>query len=176
MLILPTSHFMQMYYNPDAQGHYASQFPSGSQGFLQPRGDIRESIVPKGFRALHVDMREAVDTYFHREELENEAHRDADGDQEMSSDMEAAATVRRLKMDDPVALASLQGTVHDTLAPASTPRPQEQEENYYNSDDSVLYLDEEYPGLAERIVEWQATRWGAALMPAWHPSNFRQLE
>ena len=25
---------VQMYYNPDAQGHYASQFPSGGQGFL----------------------------------------------------------------------------------------------------------------------------------------------
>ena len=39
-LILPTGHFMQLYYNPDAQGRYASQFPSGGQGFLQPRGDI----------------------------------------------------------------------------------------------------------------------------------------
>ena len=43
--ILPTGHFMQLYYNPDAQGRYASQFPSGNQGFLQPRGDIRESII-----------------------------------------------------------------------------------------------------------------------------------
>ena len=35
--------------------------------------------------------------------------------------------------------------------------PQEQEEYYYDSDDSVLDLDEEYLGLAECIVEWQAT-------------------
>ena len=39
-LILLTGHFMQLYYNPDAQGRYASQFPSGGQGLLQPTGDI----------------------------------------------------------------------------------------------------------------------------------------
>ena len=39
-LVLPTGRFMQLYYNPDAQGRYALQFPSGGQGFLQPRGDI----------------------------------------------------------------------------------------------------------------------------------------
>ena len=72
-LILPTGCFMQMYYNPDAQVHYASQFPSEGQGFLQPRGDIRASIVPRGFRALPANVREGVDAYFHREELENRA-------------------------------------------------------------------------------------------------------
>ena len=56
MLILPAGHFMQLYYNPDAQGPYALQFPSRGQGFLQPRGDIWESIVPRGFRALPTDM------------------------------------------------------------------------------------------------------------------------
>ena len=70
-LIPPTGHFMQLYYNPDAQGHYASQFPSTSQGFLQPRGDIHESIVPREFRALPMDVWEVVDVYFHREELED---------------------------------------------------------------------------------------------------------
>ena len=77
-LILPTGHFMQLYYNPDAQGHYALQFPSGGQGFLQLRGDIRESIIPRGFRALPADIQEAVDAYFHREELEDEVGRDAE--------------------------------------------------------------------------------------------------
>ena len=60
-LILPTGCYMQLYYNPDAQGRYALQFPSGSQGFLQPRGDIQQSIIPRGFRALHNDIREVVD-------------------------------------------------------------------------------------------------------------------
>ena len=129
-----------------------------------------------GFRALPVDIREAVDTYFHREELEDEVGRDADGDQEMSTDTEMAITVRRLKVDDPVASASLQGAVCDTLALAMAPRLQEQEEYYYKSDDSVLNLDEEYQGLAEHLVEWQATRWGAAPMLAWCQPNFGQLE
>ena len=39
-LILPTGHFMQLYYHPEAQGQYASQFPSGGRSFLHPRGDI----------------------------------------------------------------------------------------------------------------------------------------
>ena len=79
-LVLPTGCFMQLYYNPDTQGQYASQFPSGGQGFLQPRGDIRESIIPRGFRALPDDIREVVDAYFHRQELEDKAGRDVDDD------------------------------------------------------------------------------------------------
>ena len=71
-LILPMGHFMQLYYNPEAQGRYALQFPSSSQGFLQPRGDIQQSIIPRGFRALPDDIREVVDAYFHRQELEDQ--------------------------------------------------------------------------------------------------------
>ena len=97
-----------------------------------------------------------MDAYFHREELEDKAGRDADDDQEMSTNMVAAVTVRRLKVSNPVAMASLQRAVHDTLVPATAPRPQDPEEFYYNSDDSVLDLDEEYPGLGECIIEWQA--------------------
>ena len=64
-LILPMGHFMQLYYNPDIQGWYASQFPSGGRGFLQPRGDICESIVPRGLRALPTNVQEGVDAFFH---------------------------------------------------------------------------------------------------------------
>ena len=64
-LILPTGHFMKLYYNPDDQGQYASQFLVNSQGFMQPRGDIRASIVPRGFRELPADVRELIDQYFH---------------------------------------------------------------------------------------------------------------
>ena len=35
-LILPASHFAVMYYDPEAQGQYASQFPTIGQGFIQP--------------------------------------------------------------------------------------------------------------------------------------------
>ena len=66
--------------------------------------------------------------------------------------------------------------MHDKLTPATAPRPQEQEEYYYDSDDSVLDLDEEYPGLVERIVELQAAQQGATSIPAWCQPNFGQLE
>ena len=39
-LILPIGRFIQLYYNPDRQGLYASQFPEGGRGPLQPREDI----------------------------------------------------------------------------------------------------------------------------------------
>ena len=55
-LILPAGRFAVMYYNPDAQGRYASQFPTGGQGFMQPQGDIRTSIVPRNFRVLPADV------------------------------------------------------------------------------------------------------------------------
>ena len=171
-LILTTGRFMQLYYNPDAQGQYASQFPSGGQGFLQPRGDIRESIIPRGFRALPDDIWEVVDAYFHRQELEDRAGRDADNNQEISTDMEAAMTVRQLQVSDPMATVSLQRAMCDMLTPATAQRPQDPEEFYYDSDDYVLDLDAEYPGLGECIIEWQATQWGAASLPGWHPPNF----
>ena len=74
----------------------------------------------------------------------------------MSTDTKAAVTVRKLRVSDPVTTASLQQAVHDTLALATAPRPQEPEELHYDSDDSVLDLDEEYPGLGEQIIKWQA--------------------
>ena len=172
-LILPTGCFMQLYYNPDIQGQYASQFPCGGQGFLQPRGDIRESIIPRGFRALPPDIQEVVDAFFHREELENRADGGVDDDQEMSTDTKAAVTMRKLRVSDPVATALLQKAMHDTLVPATAPSPQDPEEFYYDLDDSVLDVDEEYPGLGECIIEWQAARWGTTSLPGWCLPNFR---
>ena len=55
-LILPTGRFMKLYYNPDNQGQYTSQFPVDGQGFMQPRGDIRASIVPRDFRQLPANV------------------------------------------------------------------------------------------------------------------------
>ena len=59
--------------------------------------------------------------------------------------------------------------------PATAARPQE-EEYQYDSDDSVLDLDEEYLGLAERVVQWRAACQGAACTPLWQPSDFGQPE
>ena len=172
-LILPAGRFVQLYYDPDAQGQYASHFPTGGQGFLQPRGDIRTSIVPRNFRLLPDDVREVVDLYFHREGLEAEENQESNDC--MSTDMEAANTVRCLQLHCPVATASLQMAMHEALAPATAARPQE-EEYHYDSDDSVLNLDEEYPGLAERVIQWQAAHQSAACAPPWRPSDFGRPE
>ena len=95
--------------------------------------------------------------FFHREERENRADGGADDDQEMSTDTEAAVTVRKLRVSDPVAMASLQQAMCDTLMPATALRPQEHKELHYDSDNSVLDLDKEYPGFGECIIELQAT-------------------
>ena len=173
MLILPARCFVQLYYDPDAQGQFASDFPTRGQGFLQPRGDIRMSIVPRNFRILPHDVREVVDLYFHREGLDMQENQESDNC--VSTDTEAANTVRRLQLHCLVATVSLQMAVHEALAPATATRPQE-EEYQYNSDDSVLDLDEEYPGLAERVVQWRAACQGATCTPPWRPSNFGQPE
>ena len=38
-------------------------------------------------------------------------------------------------------------------------------EYYYDSDDLVFDIDEQYPELAERVVQWQAARWDTACVP-----------
>ena len=171
-LILPAGHFVQLYYDPDAQGQYASHFPTRGQGFLQPREDIRTSIVPRNFRILPADVREVIDLYFHREGLEAEENQESNDC--MSTNTEAANTVRRLQLHCPAAMASLQMAVREALAPATAARPQE--EYHYDSDDSVLDLDEEYPDLAERVMQWWAACQSAACAPPWQPSDFGRPE
>ena len=117
MLILPAGHFVQLYYDPDAQGQYASHFPTEGQGFLQPRGDIRMSIIPRNFRILPANVRKVIDLYFHREGLE--AKESQESNDCMSTDTEATNTVRRLQLHCPAAMASLQMAVREAIAPAT---------------------------------------------------------
>ena len=172
-LILPAGRFAVMYYDPEAQGQYASHFPTGGQGFMQPRGDIRTSIMPRKFCVLPTNVQEVVDQYFHREELERRV--DLDEEESMSTDMEAAETVRWLQLDSPATAASLQVAVHEALVPATAARPWEDwEEYYYDSDDSVLNIDEQHPKLAERVMQWQAARCGVTSVPPWRQPDFGQ--
>ena len=62
-------------------------------------------------------MREVVDLYFHREEVE--AKENQESDDGMSTDTEAAHTVRRLQLHCPAATASLQMAVREALALAT---------------------------------------------------------
>ena len=84
---------------------------------MQPRGDIRTSIVPRNFCVLPADVREVVDQYFHREELERRV--DLDEEESMSTNTEAAKTVRWLQLDSPAAVALLQVAVHEVLVLAT---------------------------------------------------------
>ena len=93
----------------------------------------------------------------------------------MSTDTEAANTVRHLQLHCPAATASLQMAVREVLAPATAARPQE-EEYHYDSDNSVLDLDKEYPDLAERVMQWQAAHQGTTCTPPWRPSDFGRPE
>ena len=92
----------------------------------------------------------------------------------MSTNTEAANTVRRLQLHCPAATASLQMAMREALAPATAAQPQE--EYHYDSDDSVLDLDEEYLDLAEQDVQWQAAHQGAACTPLWRPFDFGRPE
>ena len=86
----------------------------------------------------------------------------------MIMDTEATETVRRLNLQCPKSTESLQVAVHEALALATAPRPA-QEEYYYDSDDSVVDLDEQYPDLVERIMQWQA---GSRLCPSMASTQF----
>ena len=102
---------------------------------------------------------------------------DLDEEESMSTDTEAAETVRRLWLDSPAAAALLLVAVCEALAPATAAWPQEDEEKYYyNSDDSVLDIDEQYRELAERVVHWQATWWDAASVLPWRQPDFGQKQ
>ena len=99
---------------------------------------------------------------------------DLDEEESMSTDTEAAETVRQLQLDSPAATVSLQVAVCEVLVPATAARPQEEEEYYYDSDDSVLDIDEQYPELAERVVQWQGAQRDAASIPPWRWPDFGQ--
>ena len=129
---------------------------------MQPHGDIRGLHCAKRFPQLPTDMQELIDQYFHREELERRAN--LEEEESMSMDTEAAETVRRLNLQSPEAMELLQVAVHEALAPATAAWPKG-EEYYYDSDDSVLDINEQFPELAESVVQWQATN---GMLPLYH--------
>ena len=52
MLVLLTSECMRRYHNPHLQGLFANKYPENRFGYVQPRGDLRDCIVPPDFRRL----------------------------------------------------------------------------------------------------------------------------
>ena len=48
-LVLPLSECMRKYHSPHLQGLFAHKYPENGFGYIQPRGDLRDSIVPPDF-------------------------------------------------------------------------------------------------------------------------------
>ena len=48
-LVLPTSECMCRYHNPHLQGLFTNKYPENWFGYVQPRGDLRDCIVPPDF-------------------------------------------------------------------------------------------------------------------------------
>ena len=62
VLILDPKECMRRYHNPDLQGSFPTQFPVGGFGFVQPRNDLRRSIIPPNFRELPARVAAAMAT------------------------------------------------------------------------------------------------------------------
>ena len=61
-LILPPAKCMRRYHDPCLQGLFAHQYPDNGFGYVQPRGELRLSIVPPDFRQLLTLATEALQT------------------------------------------------------------------------------------------------------------------
>ena len=80
-----------------------------------------------------------------------------------------------LFVGDLVASASLQAAICESLTPATDPCLEDQE-YYYDFDDSVVDLDTEFPDISEQVVAWRVARWAVALLPLWCLCDFHRVE
>ena len=62
MLVLPTSECMHRYHNQHLKGLFAKKYPENRFGYVQPRGDLRDCVVPPDFRRLPELATEALQT------------------------------------------------------------------------------------------------------------------
>ena len=91
MLMLPPSECMRRYHHPYLQGLFAHTYPENGFGFVQPRADLRDSIVPPDFQWLHMLATEVLQTLA-REDSTPGPSLDA------STDTEATTHIHRLCM------------------------------------------------------------------------------
>ena len=62
VLILDPRECMRRYHKPELQGAFPTQFPVEGFGFVQPRNDLRQSIIPPNFRELPARVVAAMTT------------------------------------------------------------------------------------------------------------------
>ena len=90
-LVLPPSECMRRYHNPCLQGLFAHKYPKNGFSFVQPRGDIRDSIVLPDFRRLPELATQALQTLTHEDSMPRPSP-------SVSTDTEATTHVHRLCM------------------------------------------------------------------------------
>ena len=144
VLILDPKECMRRYHDPTLQGAFPTDFPVNGFGYVQPRNDIRRSIIPPNFRELPSRVAAAVTTLI-REDVQaaDEAyaeHRSSirglrptsscphamtsrQAEEAESSDVENARRMAGLSMDDRCMLirdiVSSQGNPHLTCPSAA---------------------------------------------------------
>ena len=69
VLILEPKERMRRYHKPELQGAFPTQFPIKGFGFVQPRNDLRQSIIPPDFRELPARVVAAMTTLI-REDIQ----------------------------------------------------------------------------------------------------------
>ena len=128
-LVLPPSKCMRRYHNPHLQGLFAHKYPENGFGFVQPRGDIRDSIVPPDFQRLPELATEALQTLAREESTPGPSP-------SMSTDTEATADVHRLcmqsRMPDPDILCQTVLDIMDEVSHSHLLSPETEE---YTSDE-----------------------------------------
>ena len=69
VLILDPKECMRRYHHPTLQGAFPTDFPINGFGFVQPRNDLRWSIIPPNFRELPFRVAAAMTTLI-REDIQ----------------------------------------------------------------------------------------------------------
>ena len=64
---------MRRYHDPELQGAFPTQFPIKGFGFVQPRNDLHQSIIPPNFRELPARVAAAMTTLIREDVLAADA-------------------------------------------------------------------------------------------------------
>ena len=154
MLVLPPSECMRKYHNPHLQGLFAHKYPENGFSFVQPRGDIRDSIVLPDFRQLPELATQVLQTFAREDSTPRPSP-------SISTDTEAATHVHQLCMQsrtpDPDVLLQ---TVLDIMAKAGHGHLLPPKSEEYSSDEGSAVDDIDTPPMSpsRRIIIETAQR------------------
>ena len=153
-LILPAGCFIQMYYDPDAQGCMLPSSPAEARASYN-LGEISEHLSSPETSECFLPMCE-------RSWMSTSTGRNWKSGWIWTKTRHEHGYGRQPKRLDDCRYMALQPRhryrwLCVMCSRWLQPPGHKNREYYYDSDNSVLDLDEEYPDLAEQVVEWQAT-------------------